>query len=152
VSPGGRHQNRHLKVCFLYLSMPKGYKREETCVHLMNYHFVFCPKYRRRILVGDVKVRLKELIMEKVKGLDSEVLRLEVMPDHVHLFVASRPTVSPNSLVGQVKGFSSRRIREEFPDVRRCLPTLWTRSYFVSTAGNVSSSVIQKYIDEQIGR
>jgi len=132
--------------------MAKGYKREETCVHLMNYHFVFCPKYRRRILVGEVKERLKQLIIEKVKSMDSEVLRLEVMPDHIHLFVASKPTLAPNMLVGQVKGITSRRIREEFPEIRRSLPTLWTRSYFVSTAGNVSSSVIQKYIDEQTGK
>ena len=132
--------------------MAKGYKREETCVHLMNYHFIFCPKYRRRILVGGVKERLKQLIIEKIKSMDSEVLRLEVMPDYIHLFVASKPTIAPNVLVGQVKGITSRRIREEFPEIRRSLPTLWTRSYFVSTAGNVSSSVIQKYIDEQIGK
>jgi len=114
--------------------------------------FVFCPKYRRRILVGEVKKRLEKLIAETVQGMDSEVLRLEVMPDHVHLFVASKPTISPNSFIGRVKGYSSRKLREEFPELRRSLPTLWTRSYFVSTAGNVSSSVIQKYIEEQTGR
>jgi len=102
--------------------------------------------------VGGVKERLKQLIIEKIKSMDSEVLRLEVMPDHIHLFVASKPTIAPNVLVGQVKGITSRRIREEFPEIRRSLPTLWTRSYFVSTAGNVSSSVIQKYIDEQTGK
>ena len=119
---------------------------------MMNYHFVWCPKYRRRILVDKVKERVEKLIQDKIKELDGEVLRLKVMPDHIHLFVASNPKVAPNRLIGAVKGCTSRLVRKEFPHIRRSLPTLWTRSYFVSTAGNVSSHVIEKYIEEQTGR
>lgn len=132
--------------------MVRGYQKEETCVHLMNYHYIWCPKYRKKLLVGEVKDRLNELIREKVKELDCELLKLVIMPDHIHLFLTGKPTISPNKLIGQIKGYTSRIIRKEFPQIRRTLPSLWTRSYFVSTAGNVSSHVIQKYIEEQTGK
>jgi putative transposase len=131
--------------------MVRGYQRENTCVHLMNYHFVWCPKYRRKILVGDVKTQLRKLIEQKVEHLESMILCLEIMPDHLHLFVSTKPTISPNRFVGEVKGFTSRILRKTFPQLLK-MPTLWTRSYFVSTAGNVSSHVIQKYIEQQTGR
>lgn len=132
--------------------MSRGYSHENTCVHLMNYRFVFCPKYRKHILVDKVKMRLEELIAEKVNSLGCEIIELKVMPDHVHLFLAAIPILSPNKIIGQIKGYSSKRIREEFDWIRRSLPTLWTRSYFISTAGNVSSDTIQRYIEEQTGK
>ena len=132
--------------------MPRGYSRENTCIHLMNYHFVFCVKYRKHILVDKVKIRLEELIAEKVKQLGCEIIELRVMPDHVHFFLAAMPTLSPNRIIGQIKGCSSKKIREEFRQIKCSLPSLWTRSYFVSTAGNVSSDTIQRYIEEQAGK
>lgn len=132
--------------------MSRGYERENTSVHMMNYHFVWCPKYRRKVLVDKVKERVEKLIQDKIKELDGKILKLQVMPDHIHLFVASHPKVSPNRLIGAVKGCTSRLVRKEFQHIRRSMPTLWTRSYFVSTTGNVSSHVIQKYIEEQTGR
>ena len=132
--------------------MPRGYSHENTCIHLMNYHFVFCPKYRKRILTDKVKTRLEELIVEKTKELGCEIIELQVMPDHVHLFLAAIPILSPNKIIGQIKGYSSKKIREEFNAIKRSLPSLWTRSYFVSTAGNVSSDTIQRYIEEQTGK
>ena len=132
--------------------MPRGYSHENTCVHLMNYHFVFCPKYRKHTLVGKVKMRLEELIAEKADELGCEIIESQVMPDHVHLFVAATPILSPNKIIGQIKGYSSKKLREEFNAIKRSLPALWTRSYFVSTAGNVSSDTIQRYIEEQTGK
>jgi putative transposase len=134
------------------ISMPRGYSRENTCVHLMNYHFVFCPKYRKPILINKVKSRLEELIAEKADDLDCEIIDLQVMPDHVHLFIAAKPPLSPNRIIAQIKGFSSKKLREEFVSLKHSLPSLWTRSYFVSTAGNVSSDTIQRYIEEQTGK
>lgn len=131
--------------------MTKGYQKENTSVHLMNYHFVWSPKYRRKLLTGEVKVRLKKLIEDEVNKLGCAILRLEIMPDHVHLFVSSNPKLSPNRIIGNIKGASSRVLRKEFPRLLR-MPTLWTRSYFVSTAGNVSSGVIQRYIDQQFSK
>ncbi len=131
--------------------MPKGYIASETSVHFMNYHFVWCPKYRRKILVRDVKKRLEKLIQQKTKELNGEVLSLAIGDDHVHLFVRTTPTIAPNSFIGKVKGFTSRILRQEFPTVKSRLPTLWTRSYFVSTHGHISDAMIKKYIDEQKG-
>ena len=117
----------------------------------MNYHFVWCPKYRKKILVGKIQKRLEELIREKSKELNSEILSLAIGDDHVHLFVRTVPTISPNKFIGQIKGYTSRILRQEIPEVKSRLPTLWTRSYFVSTHGHISDAMIKKYIDEQKG-
>lgn len=131
--------------------MPKGYISSQTSVHFIGYHFVWCPKYRRKVLIGKIEERLKELIKEKSKELSCEIITLETMPDHVHLFIQANPKISPNSIVGQIKGYSSRMLRKEFRELRTRLPTLWTRSYFVSTHGHISDKMIQKYIEEQKG-
>lgn len=117
----------------------------------MNYHFVWCPKYRKKVLVDGVVKRLDQLIHEKADDLSSEVLTITIQPDHVHLFIRAHPRISPNSLIGQIKGYTSRILRKEFPELRRKIPTLWTRSYFVSTHGHISDKMIQRYIDEQRG-
>jgi putative transposase len=114
----------------------------------MMYHFIWIPKRRKKILFGKIKERLIELIHIKAKELECEVVSLEVMPDHVHLFIQSNPKTSANHLVGQIKGYTSRILRQEFKELL-FLPSLWTRSYWVSTAGNVSQAVIRKYIEEQ---
>ncbi len=131
--------------------MPKGYISSQTSVHFIGYHFIWCPKYRRNVLVGKIEERLIELIKEKAKELQCEIITVEVMPDHVHLFIQAHPRISPNSIIGQIKGYSSRILRKEFKELRTRLPTLWTRSYFVSTHGHISDKMIQKYIEEQKG-
>lgn len=131
--------------------MPKGYLSSETNVHFINYHFVWCPKYRRKVLVGKIRKGLESLIKHKVKELDSKILALEIQPDHVHLFIQAKPIISPNSLIGQIKGYTSRILRKEYKELCSKLPTLWTRSYFVSTHGHVSDEMIKKYIEEQKG-
>jgi len=117
----------------------------------MNYHFVWCPKYRRPVLVGKIKQRLDELIRKKCKELGGEILSLSIAADHVHLFVKTNPRTAPNMFVGLVKGYTSHELRNEFPELRSRLPTLWTRSYFVSTHGHVSDAMIARYIEEQMG-
>ena len=117
----------------------------------MNYHFVWCSKYRKKILVRDIRKRLEELIREKSKELDGEILSLAIEDDHVHLFVRTVPTIAPNKFIGQIKGYTSRILRKEISEVRSRLPTLWTRSYFVSTYGHISNKMIQRYVEEQKG-
>ena len=117
----------------------------------MNYHFVWCPKYRRKVLIGKIGARLKELLHEKTVHLEVKIIALEIMPDHVHTFVQAPPTIAPNRLVAAMKGNTSRLLRQEFPELESKLPTLWTRSYFVSTHGHVSAEVIKKYVEEQKG-
>ncbi len=130
--------------------MPKGYSSSNTSVHFMNYHFVWCPKYRRKIITPDIELRLKEIIGDIVRENNREVIALETMPDHVHLFTKADPTIAPNRVIAKIKGRTSRLLRLEFPELKRKLPTLWTRSYFVSTR-HVSLDTIKKYVEEQKG-
>jgi putative transposase len=113
------------------------------------YHLIWCPKYRRKVLVNGVDVRLKELLVEKAKDLNISIENIEVMPDHVHLFVKCNPTDNPQQIVGQLKGYASRYLRKEFPTLKSRLPCLWTRSYFAESVGHISEATIKKYIEEQ---
>jgi len=109
---------------------------------------IFCPKRRRRVLVGPVKDRLEVLLRETAADLGVGIVALEVMPDHVHLFASAKPAHAPNQIIARLKGKSSRILRLEFPHLLK-MPSLWTRSFFVSTAGMVSSATIQRYIEMQ---
>jgi len=131
--------------------MPRGYLSSQTSICFLNYHFVWCPKYRRKVLVENIQKRLEEHIRLKCQELNCEVLALSIQSDHVHLFVKASPKLAPNRIIGEIKGYTSRLLRQEFPELRSKLPTLWTRSYFVSTHGHVSDEMIQKYIEEQKG-
>jgi putative transposase len=115
------------------------------------YHMVWCSKYRRRVLTGIVADRLKEILMTVAVQRELEVIALEVMPDHVHLFASAPPTVSPADLVKVFKGVSARLLLNEFPTLawRTGRGTLWAPSYFVGTAGNVSAEAVERYIAEQ---
>lgn len=114
--------------------------------YLINYHFVWCPKYRKKVLVGSVKKRLEEVLCELAEKMEFKILSLEIMPDHVHLFISALPRYSPAGLVNAVKGVSSRRLRQEFPELRN--HALWTRTYYVGTAGEVSAETIRGYIEQ----
>jgi putative transposase len=117
----------------------------------IRYHFVFCPKYRRPVLAGAVGERLQTLIPALITELGGRVLTLTVQPDHVHLFVECPPTLAPRQVMHRIKGASSHALRKEFPFLRSRLPSLWTRSYYVGTAGKVSEATMQRYIDAQKG-
>jgi putative transposase len=140
-----------LYVSSAYTIMPKGYTSSNTSVHFMNYHFVWCPKYRRKVITTDIELRLQEIIKDITRENGWEIIALETMPDHVHLFIKTDPTIAPNNVIAMIKGRSSRILRNEFPWLRKRLPTLWTRSYFVSTHGHVSSETIKKYVEDQKG-
>lgn len=115
----------------------------------LGYHIIWCPKYRRKVLVDQVATRLKELLIEKATELGLTINTMEVMPDHVHLFVKAQPIHSPHYIVQQLKGFSSFKLRSEFPKLKSRLPTLWTRSYYAEAVGHISAETIQRYIEEQ---
>ncbi|HEY3424944.1 MAG TPA: IS200/IS605 family transposase [Negativicutes bacterium] len=128
--------------------MGQEYRRTQTTVSLINYHFVFCPRYRRKALIGEVEKRRKELLALICQEIEVNIVALEVMPDHVHVFLNALPSMSPSDIMAKVKGVTSRRLRQEFKHLRH-LPSLWTRSFLCSTAGNVSSETVQRYIEEQ---
>jgi putative transposase len=126
------------------LPLPE-YKTHNHVKFLINYHFVFILKRRKKVLVGDIATRTRQIFLELSIEKGWDILALEVAPDHVHLFVAVKPTDVPALVIKSFKGRSSRYLREEFPQLKK-LPSLWTSSYFVSTAGNISSEVVKKYI------
>lgn len=129
--------------------MKTSYKHSKTTISLINYHFVFCPRYRRKIYdIDGVEQRFKELVADECAKLDIEILAMECHHDHAHIFLSCPPQLSPSDIMKQIKGATSHKLREEFPILTK-MPSLWTRSYFVSTAGNVSSSTIKWYVDTQ---
>ena len=129
--------------------MKNEYKRTSTTVSMLNYHFVFCPRYRRKIfLIDGLESRFKESVYQICRQNQIEVLAMECHIDNVHLFLSTLPKYSPADIMRIVKGNTSRILLQEFSDVLKSL-TVWTRSYFVSTAGNVSSATIQRYVEEQ---
>ena len=110
---------------------------------------VWCPKYRRPVLVEGVDVRLKSLIVEICSKLNVDIIEMEIMPDHVHLLIEVDPQFGIHRAVKQIKGVSSRVLRQEFSWLKSRIPTLWTNSYFVSTVGGAPLAVIKKYIENQ---
>jgi putative transposase len=101
------------------------------------------------VLIGTIAVRLKELLTIKAKELNVEILESEIMPDHVHLLLDTLPTEAIGTIIGRLKGYTSKNLRAEFPELKRRLPTLWTNSYFVSTVGGVTLNVLKQYIENQ---
>lgn len=125
------------------------YRHTNTTVSLINYHFVFCPRYRRKIfLIENVEQRFKELVKIKCKELDIDIIAIECDKDHAHLFLNCYPTLSPSDIMKHIKGYTSKILRDEFMQLSK-MPSLWTRSYFVSTADNVCSATIKMYVESQ---
>jgi REP-associated tyrosine transposase len=125
------------------------YKSNNNVVYSCKYHVVWCPKYRRPVLVSGVDARLKEIIQDVCTESRAEILELEVMPEHVHLLVEVDPQYGIHRLVRALKGRSSRLLRQEFAWLKSRLPTLWTNSYFVSTVGGAPLEVVKQYIENQ---
>lgn len=125
------------------------YQKSRSATYLLNYHFVWIPRRRRPVLRGEITNRCRELIWEAAKEIDCQVISLAIEPDHVHLFINCPPTIAPYQIIHRIKGRTARFLRQEFPNPLMKLPSMWTSSYFVSTAGNVSSETIQRYIEAQ---
>ena len=127
------------------------YSKSTGAVCRLKYHIVWCPKYRRKVLTAPVDARLKDVLYEVAVEHQFIVYQMHVEPDHVRLFVEAGPTQSVAEIANRFKGASSRILRQEFPQLRSRLPTLWSRSYFASTAGDVSEAAIGRYIELQKG-
>nr|DAT13566.1 MAG TPA: transposase [Herelleviridae sp.] len=118
-------------------------------VYNVVYHIIWCPKYRRAILVDGVAERLKTLLYEQASKFGWIIESMEVMPDHVHLFIKANPIDPIARIVAQLKGYTSHVLRAEFIHLKSKLPTLWTRSYYVETIGHISEDAIKRYIEDQ---
>lgn len=128
------------------------WKTNGSTVFNIKYHLIWCPKFRRPVLIDEVEARLRDLLYKRASELESEIENLQVMPDHVHAFVATPPTLAPHYVVSQLKGYSSRILRLEFPELKSRLPCLWTRSYYCESVGHISEEVVKKYIQDQKNR
>nr|UVX50966.1 MAG: Transposase IS200 like [Bacteriophage sp.]UVY18432.1 MAG: Transposase IS200 like [Bacteriophage sp.]UWG25473.1 MAG: Transposase IS200 like [Bacteriophage sp.] len=129
--------------------MDKRWKTNKSSVYNIGYHIIWCSKYRRNVLTGDIESRLKDLVIQKSNENGWSIENIEIMPDHLHLFIKATPSDSISHIVSQLKGYTSSVLRNEFELLRTRLPTLWTRSFYVETIGHISESVIKKYIDDQ---
>jgi putative transposase len=125
-------------------------RKTRYAVYNCNYHLVWIPKYRRKALHGIVKDELLRLFTSIAESQEMEVISAEVMPDHVHLFVSAPPRLSPSDIVNVFKGVTARMLRMKFPELKKIYSKgLWTRSYYVGTAGNMSAETIKAYIANQ---
>lgn len=124
-------------------------RSNKNIVYRCAYHVVWCPKYRRPVIKGDIEARLKQIIRDVCDERGAHLIELETMPDHVRLLVECDPQYGIHRLVKQIKGRSSRLLRDEFPTLRSRLPTLWTNSYFVATVGGAPLAVIKEYVSNQ---
>jgi len=126
------------------------YKRDEHRVHLIVYHLLWCPKRRRAVLKAGIALDFENITREVCDTQGWEILELAIQPDHVHLFVRVWPKDSAADVVGKIKGRTSHDLREKHPELLK-LPSLWSSSFFASTAGSVSAETIKKYIEAQKG-
>lgn len=125
------------------------FKSNNNIVFSSKYHVVWCPKYRRSVIVGDIELRLKQIVRDVCGELGAEIIEMETMPDHIHLLVEVDPQFGIHRLVKRIKGRSSRLLRQEFKSLKSRLPTLWTNSYFVATVGGAPLAIIKQYIEQQ---
>lgn len=127
----------------------KQYHSAEHMVYSCQYHVIFCPKYRRRILTEPYDARLHKLFFQLAEQYDFNILDLEIMPDHVHMIIDCNPRFGVCKCIKLLKGNSSRIMRTEFPELKKKLPSLWTHSYFVSSVGSVTLETVKQYIESQ---
>lgn len=124
------------------------YTASSHATYNVGYHVVFSPKYRYNLLRYKAADILKELIQETASSLGISIPVMEVMPDHVHMFVVVKPSLPIDTIVMRIKGYTSYYLRHHFKYLRK-YPSLWTRSYFVETVGHISEKTVVQYIENQ---
>ena len=128
------------------------YRTTNKTIYSCQYHVIWCTKYRRKVLDTQIQDRLKQLIGEKQDEYDYQIREVETQPEHVHLLIEIPPMHSVDKIVGKIKGHTAKVLREEYPSLKSRLPSLWTRSKFVSSCGGVTLKVIKDYIEGQSGQ
>lgn len=128
------------------------YNSLNHCKYLVQYHLIWCPKFRFNVLKDDVELSLKEILLSTSRRYNFEIIEMEVMPDHLHLFISARPTIAPSDLIRTLKSVSAIELFKKYPKLKRFYKrcgSLWSKGYFVSTIGKVSADTIKRYIEEQ---
>lgn len=124
------------------------YKKTKNCIYNINYHIVFCPKRRKSVFIGSIINDVDQKFREICDKYNITLEKISVMPDHIHLFINAPPTISIHKIVKNIKGGSSKYLRDRYPNLKK-LPCLWSPSYYVGTVGFVSEDVVKKYIENQ---
>lgn len=128
------------------------YKTLNHCKYLTQYHIIWCPKFRFNILKEDIQVELKKILLRIADKYLYEIKEMEIMEDHIHIFVATKPTVAPTDIVRTMKSISAIELFKSNEKLKkfygRC-GSLWSKGYFVSTIGSISEETVRKYIQEQ---
>ncbi|MFQ5432523.1 MAG: IS200/IS605 family transposase [Nitrospinota bacterium] len=131
-------------------------RRYRTGAHTkfdLKVHFVWVPKYRKKVLVGDVAVRVRDLLRQIAMEHEMQIISGKVSRDHVHVFVSYRPSHDVSKIVQWLKGISSRVLLQEFPHLRKKFwgRHFWARGYLAVSSGTITDEMVQEYIDEQEG-
>ena len=130
----------------------RDYRTTQKTIYSCQYHVIWCTKYRRKVLDTQIQGRLKQLIREKQDAYEYQICEVETQPEHVHLLIEIPPTHSVDKIVGKIKAYTAKVLREEYPSLKSRLPSLWTRSKFVSSCGGVTLEIIKDYIEGQSGQ
>ena len=128
------------------------YNRLNHCKFLIQYHIIWCPKFRFNVLKGNVESELKQILWIISTQYEFEIKEIEIMPDHIHLFISTKPTIAPTDVVRILKGISARELFKKFPKLKEFYNrsgSLWSKGYFASTVGKVSEETVKRYIQEQ---
>lgn len=120
-----------------------------NCIYQTAYHVVWCPKYRKAVLTGGIPAVLEGILRGVSAEHGWEIISLEIQPDHIHLFMSVPPSDAVATAVKLLKGITARKLFVAFPELKQSLwgGHLWSPSYYVGTAGNVSAETIQRYIE-----
>ena len=132
--------------------MDEQYHSASHCKYLIQYHIIWCPKFRFAVLKGDVESKLKEILQQICEKYHYQIKVLEVMPDHIHIFVDCPQTVAPCDIARTLKSISAIQMFRAFPSLKRFYArcgVLWSSGYFISTVGHISESTVIRYIEEQ---
>ncbi|MHB1688761.1 MAG: IS200/IS605 family transposase [Ignavibacteriaceae bacterium] len=129
----------------------ENYRKSSHSVYDLKYHIVWITKYRKKVIVGPVAERVRELVREISKSNDIEILKGHVSKDHVHIFVSAPPDLSVSKIVQLIKGKTSIKLQQEFKNIQKefWVRHVWARGYFVASSGNVTDEVIMQYIENQ---
>lgn len=127
------------------------YRKSAHAVFDIKYHVVWITKYRYKVLKGRVAERTRDLVRQICQARDVVIVRGAVAPDHVHMLLSAPAHLSPAKLVQYIKGRSSRRLQDEFPELRKRYwgQHLWARGYFCATVGAVDEKTVREYIESQ---
>ncbi len=117
-------------------------------VYNLSYHIVWIPKYRKKVLIGNIETALKEILITKAKTIGCNIKYIEIMPDHLHIFLTAPPKITVSYILNQLKGYSSFMLRKLFPSLKR-YKSLWTNSYYCESIGLISEKTVKRYIEMQ---